>query len=116
MLTRASLTILAVVVGTLLAAWAAALLMTPDPGLHEYASMVIGCAIAVGVIGGSMVAGGVAFRRSDDIHVRLVVYPIRPDLEQLDRYEGERGAWLGVLVFVSALIAGAIGVGLSSLA
>jgi hypothetical protein len=41
---------------------------------------------------------------------------MRPDLEKLDRLEGERGAWLGLLVFVAAVLAGAIGVGLSSLA
>jgi hypothetical protein len=46
----------------------------------------------------------------------LTVYPTRPDLERLDRLEGERGALFGLLVFLAALIAGAIGVGLSSLA
>ena len=116
MLTRSPIVGLAVVVGTLLAAWAAALLVSSDHGLREYASMVIWCSIGVGVIGGSMVAGGVGFRRSDDVHVRLIVYPLRPDLEKLDRHEGERGAWSGLLVFVAAIIAGAIGVGLSFLA
>jgi hypothetical protein len=72
-------------------------------------------AMLVGVIGGCMVAGSVVLRRSDDVHLRLTVYPMRPDLETLDRQDGERGALWGLLVFVSAVIAGAIGLGLSSL-
>src|SRR5262245_56359851 len=66
--------------------------------------------------GRCMVAGSVAFRRSDDVQLRLTVYPMRPDLESLDRLEGERGAFFGLLVFVAAIIAGAIGGGLFSLA
>jgi hypothetical protein len=41
---------------------------------------------------------------------------MRPDLEKLDRLEGERGALFGLLAFVAAVIAAAIGIGLSSLA
>ena len=78
--------------------------------------MVMWCSIGVGVVGGCMVAGSTAFRRSDDVQLRLTVYPIRPGLESLDRLEGERGAVFGLLVFVAALIAGVIGAGLSSLA
>jgi hypothetical protein len=76
--------------------------------------MVIWCSIGVGVIGGCMAAGSVVFRRSDDDHLRLTVYPTRADLETLDRQDGERGALWGLLVFASAVIAGAIGFGLSS--
>jgi hypothetical protein len=116
MLMRSSLTVLSIVVGTLLTAWAAMVLLSPTHGLREFASMVIWCSIAAGVIGGCMVAGSVAFRRSDDVQLRLTVYPMRPDLEKLDRLEGERGALFGLLVFVAAVIAAAIGIGLSSLA
>lgn len=115
MLKRLSITVLIVVAGTLLSAAAAMLLLSPSYGLREYASMVIWCSIGAGVLGGCLVAGSVALRRSDDVHLRLTVYPMRPDLEKLDRYDGERGALLGLLVFVSAVIAGAIGFGLSSL-
>src|SRR5262245_47980372 len=116
MLKRLSITILSIVAGTLLTAWVAMLLLSPTHGLRDYASMVIWCSIGAGVIGGCMVAGSVAFRRSDDVQLRLIVYPTRPDLESLDRLEGERGALFGLVVFVAAVIAGAIGVGLSSLA
>jgi hypothetical protein len=116
MLRRSSIAVLSIVAGTLLTAWAATLLLSPTHGLREFASMVIWCSIGAGVIGGCMAAGSVAFRRSDDVQLRLTVYPMRPDLEKLDRLEGERGAWLGLLVFVAAVLAGAIGVGLSSLA
>jgi hypothetical protein len=116
MLKRTSVTVLVVLAGTLLSAAAAMLLLSPAHGLREYASMVIWCSIGAGVIGGCLVAGSVALRRSDDVHLRLTVYPMRPDLEKLDRHDGERGAMLGLLVFVAALVAGAIGFGLSSLA
>ena len=116
MLKRSSITVLSIVAGTLLTAWVAMLLLSPTHGLREYAAMVIWCSIGAGVIGGCMVAGSVAFRRSDDVQLRLTVYPMRPDLASLDRLEGERGAFFGLLVFVAAIIAGAIGVGLSSLA
>ena len=116
MLKRSSITVLSTVAGTLLTAWAAMPLLSPTHGLREYASMVIWCSIGAGVIGGCMIAGSVAFRRSDDVQLRLTVYPMRPDLERLDRLEGERGALFGLLVSVAAVIAGAIGVGLSSLA
>jgi hypothetical protein len=116
MLKRSSITVLSIVAGTLLVAWAAMLLVSPAHGVREYASMVVWCSVGAGVIGGVMVAGSVALRRSDDVHLRLIVYPMRPELEKLDRQEGERGAWFGLLVFVSAVITGAIGVGLSSLA
>jgi hypothetical protein len=114
MLTHVVIKVPAIVAITLLSAVAAMLLLSPAYGLREYSSMVIWCSIAVGVIGGCMVAGSVVLRRSDDVHLRLTVYPMRPDLETLDRQDGERGALLGLLVFVSALIAGAIGLGLSS--
>ena len=113
MLKRSSITVLSLVAGTLLTAWVAMLLLSPTHGLREYASMVIWCSIGAGVIGGCIVAGSVVFRRSDDVQLRLTVYPMRPDLERLDRLEGERGAWFGLLVFVAAAMAGAIGVGLS---
>ena len=116
MLKRSSITILSIVAGTLLTAWVAMLLLSPTHGLREYASMVIWCSVGAGVVGGCTVAGSAAFRRSDDVQLRLTVYPMRPDLENLDRLEGERGAFLGLLVFVAAIIAGAIGLGLSSLA
>ena len=114
MLKRVLTTVPAIVVGTLLGAAALMLLLSPAHGLREYGSMVIWCSIGVGVIGGYMGAGSVVFRRSDDVHLRLTVYPTRPDLETLDRQDGERGALWGLLVFVSAVIAGAIGFGLSS--
>jgi len=98
----------------LLTALVAMLLLSPIHGLRQYASMVIWCSIGASVMGGCMVAGSVAFRRSDDVQLRLTVYPTRPDLESLDRLEGERGALFGLFVFVAA--AGVIGVGLSSLA
>jgi hypothetical protein len=113
MLKRVLTTVPAIVVGTLLSAAALMLLLSPAHGLREYGSMVIWCSIGVGVIGGYM-GGSVVFRRSDDVHLRLTVYPTRPDLETLDRQDGERGALWGLLVFVSAVIAGAIGFGLSS--
>jgi hypothetical protein len=116
MLKRSSITVLSSVAGTLLTAWVAMLLLSPAHGLQGYASMVIWCSIGAGVVGGGMVAGSVAFRRSDDVQIRLTAYPMRPDLEGLDRLEGERGAFFGLLVFLAAIIAGAIGVGLSSLA
>ena len=116
MLKRSSIAVLSIVAVTLLTAWVTMLTLSPTPGLREYASMVLWCSIGAGVIGGCMVAGSVALRRSDDVHLRLMVYPMRPDLEKLDRQEGERGALLGLLVFVSAVIAGAIGAGLFSLA
>jgi hypothetical protein len=115
MLKRSSITVLSIVAGTLLTASVAMLLLSPSYGLREYVSMVIWCSIGAGVIGGCMVAGSVAFRRSDDMQLRLTVYPMRPDLESLDRREGERGAFFGLLVFVAASMAGAIGVGLSFL-
>src|SRR5262245_25181261 len=115
-LKRSSITVLSIVAGTLLTAWLAMLLLSPTSGLRGYASMVIWCAIGAGVVGGCLAAGSVAFRRSDDVHLRLTVYPMRPGLESLDRLEGERAAVLGLLVFVAALIAGVIGAGLSSLA
>ena len=114
MLTRVVIKVLAIVAVTLLSAITAMLLLSQAYGSREYASMVIWCSIAVGVIGGCMVAGSVVLRRSDDVHLRLTVYPMRPDLETRDRQEGERGALWGLLVFVSAVIAGAIGFGLSS--
>jgi hypothetical protein len=116
MLKRSSITVLSIVAGTLLTAWVAMLLLSPMHGLREYASMVIWCSVGAGVIGGCMIAGSVAFRRSDDVQLRLTVYPMRPDLETLDRLEGERAALFGLLVFLAAVMAGAIGVGLSSLA
>jgi len=78
--------------------------------------MVIRCSLGAGVIGGCLIAASTAFRRSDDVQLRLTVYPMRPDLESFDRLEGERGAFFGLLVFVAAIIAGAIGIGLFSLA
>src|SRR5262245_30223970 len=70
MLKRASTTVGSIVAGTLLTAWVAILLLSPTHGLREYASMVIWCSIGAGVIGGCMVAGSVAFRRSDDVQLR----------------------------------------------
>jgi len=116
MLKRSSITVLSIVAGALLTACVAMMLLSPIHGLRQYASMVIWCSIGAGVIGGCMVASSLAFRRSDDVQLRLTVYPMRPDLERLDRLEGERGALFGLLVFVAAIIAGAIGVGLFSLA
>jgi hypothetical protein len=116
MLKRSSITVLSIVAGTLLTAWVAMLLLSPIHGLRQYASMVIWCSIGAGVIGGCMGASSVAFRRSDDVQLRLTVYPMCPDLESFDRLEGERWAFLGLLVFVAAIIAGAIGAGLFSLA
>ena len=115
MLNRSSITVLSIVAGTLFTAWAASMLLSPTHGLREYASMVIWCSVGAGVIGGCLIAASAAFRRSDDVQLRLTVYPMRPDLERLDRLEGERGALFGLLVFLAALIAGAIGAGLSSL-
>jgi hypothetical protein len=114
MLDRILITVSAIVAVTLLAAAAAMLLLSPAPGLREYASMIIWCSVAAGVIGGCMVAGSVVSRRSDDVHLQLTVYPTSPDLETLDRQDGERGALWGLLVFVSAVITGGIGFGLSS--
>src|SRR5262245_20865444 len=116
MLKRSSITILSIVAGALLTAWVTMLLLSSTHGLREYASMVIWCSVGACVIGGCMVAGSVAFRRSDDVQLRLTVYPMRPHLESRDRLEGEQGALFGLFVFVAAVIAGAIGVGLSSLA
>ena len=80
MLTRVVIRVLAIVAVTLLSAVAAMLLLSQAYGSREYASMVIWCSIAVGVIGGYMIAGSVVFRRSNDVHLRLTVYPMRPDL------------------------------------
>ena len=114
MLKRVLTTVPAIVVGTLLSAAALMLLLSPAHGLREYGSMVIWCSIGVGVIAGCLITGSVVLRRSDDVHLRLTVYPTRPDLETLDRQDGERGALWGLLVFISAVIAGAMGFGLSS--
>ena len=81
MLTRVVIKVLAIVAVTLLSAVAAMLLLSQAYGSREYASMVIWCSIAVGVIGGCMVAGSVVLPRSNDVHLRLTVYPMRPDLE-----------------------------------
>jgi hypothetical protein len=116
MLKSSSITVLSTVAATLLTAGAVMLLLSSTHGLREYASMVIWCSVGAGVIGGCLIAGSVAFRRSDDVQLRLTVYPMRPDLETLDRLEGERAALFGLLVFLAAVMAGAIGVGLSSLA
>jgi hypothetical protein len=53
-----------IVAAVLLGAVAAVLLLSPAHGLREYASMVIWCSIGAGVIGGCMIAGPAAFRRS----------------------------------------------------
>jgi hypothetical protein len=114
MLNRVLITVPAIVAVTLLSAAAVMLLLSPAHELREYASMVIWCSIGVGVIGSCMVAGSLVLRRSDDVHLRLTVYPTRSDLETLDRQDAERGALWGLLVFVSSVISGAIGFGLSS--
>jgi hypothetical protein len=114
-LLRLSSILTTIVAVVLLSAVAAMLLLSPAHGLREYASMVIWCSVGTGVIGGCMIAGSVAARRSDDVQLRLTVYPMRPDLEVLDRQDGERGALLGLLMFIAGVIAGALGFGLFSL-
>ena len=74
MLTQVAIKVPAIVAIPLLSAVAAMLLLSPAYGLREYASMVIWRSIAIGVIGGCMVAGSVVLRRSDDVHLRLRRY------------------------------------------
>ena len=62
-----------------------------------------------------MISGSVGPRRSVDADLEMTIHQSHPHLEKLHRQDRERGASLGLLVFVSGAISGIIGYALYSL-